>query len=339
MNILFLQLSRIIWILFRGKTNQAIFVDIYAQRIETRNEYVYSQIIFQLVDQVRVRDIFTGKNTFFFRYLLSIANNSYSSATTSRNWLQNPQTWWFFSGSLILKRIPIFVYEVAHWRNRKNISEFDPHAIHILPKQIFTAKLGRTRKMVRFLVPIQMFDVIRHYVSSPLHIEIGIIWFEHCKSGNLACIHHSVVYMGWIGNLKGHEQMFDHLAGIRSDSLTISCHLHITWILEESCGGSSFERWCQKSHLLRVRLEHRIGKSTLFSFDKGVIQRILLEKFFNFGQSVGFRVQTFLSLWSFLVIFSSFLDIKFDKLAVGELLVRFQVHILHLLTNLKLLFD
>ena len=177
MNIFFLQLSRIIWILFCGKAHQPIFVNVYAQRIETRDQYINAQIIFQLVDQVRIRYIFTSKNTFLFGYLLSIANNANSSTTTSRNWFQNPQTGLFLSGSLILERIPIFIYKVAHWRNRESISELDPHTIHILPKQIFATELGRTRKMVRLLIPIQVFDIIWHYIASPLHIKIGVIWF------------------------------------------------------------------------------------------------------------------------------------------------------------------
>ena len=144
--------------------------------------------------------------------------------------------------------------------------------------------------------------------------------------------------MGRIRNLKGHEQVFDHLARVRSNSLTISSHLYITWILEEGCGSSLFEGRSQKSNFLRVRLEHRIRKPAFFSLYERMIQRILLKKLFDFCHSVRFRIiLTDLSLWSFLEI--SFLDIKFDKLTVGELLVRFQVHILHFLTNFELLFD
>ena len=144
--------------------------------------------------------------------------------------------------------------------------------------------------------------------------------------------------MGRIRSLKGHEQVFDQLARVRSNSLTISSYLYVAWILEEGCGGSLFEGRSQKSNFLGVRFEHRIRKPALFSLYERMIQRILLEKLFDFCQSVQFRIiGTDLSLLSFLKISS--LDIKFDKLAVGELLVRFQVHILHFLTNFELLFD
>ena len=50
--------------------------------------------------------------------------------------------------------------------------------------------------MVRFLIFVEVLDVIGGDIARPLHVEeVCVVGLEHCETGGLARVHHSIINM------------------------------------------------------------------------------------------------------------------------------------------------
>ena len=112
MDILFLELARIIRVLLSGEAHQAIVIHIDTQRVEARHQHVYPQIVLQSVDQMRVGYVLTGEHAFFLRDAGLAVDNLDTAATARRNRFQDPKLG-RVAVSLSQKRVMFFLYQIA----------------------------------------------------------------------------------------------------------------------------------------------------------------------------------------------------------------------------------
>ena len=90
--------------------------------------------------------------------------------------------------------------------NHEVLREFGPHPAHVTPEKVLAAQLGRAREMVRFLIFVEVLDVIGGDIARPLHIEqVCIIRLKHSETGGLTRVHHSVINVRGVGDAERHE--------------------------------------------------------------------------------------------------------------------------------------
>ena len=60
--------------------------------------------------------------------------------------------------------------------------------------------------MVRFLIFVEVFDVIGSYIARPLHVEqVCIIGLKHSETSGLTRVDHSIINMRRVRDAEGHE--------------------------------------------------------------------------------------------------------------------------------------
>ena len=137
--------------------------------------------------------------------------------------------------------------------------------------------------MVRFLIFVEVLDVIGSDIARPLHIEqVCIIGLKHSETGGLARVDYSVVNMRRVRDAEWHEEVLDLLASIHPDPIGHSLDANIGWILEEGHWRTSFKYWLQKSDLIGMRLKDAVRQASLFFLDEFLIERVLDKESFDF---------------------------------------------------------
>lgn len=126
--------------------------------------------------------------------------------------------------------------------------------------------------MVCFLILVQIFNVLGQDVASPLKIERLV--FDHRPTCRFARVHHCVVNMSVVSNLKSHVKHFHVFAFVLDNSGTFPFNLHIRRILEKCGSGAALKHRIYESEFLSVGLEDGVGQTPFFSFYEKQVERI-----------------------------------------------------------------
>ena len=276
-NILLGELAGVVAVFLSGEPYEAVVVDVGLQGAEARHEDVHSQIVLQPINEMRVGDVLAGEDTLTFVNLRVALDNLDSTATTCRDWLQDPEIARVLL-SFRLKFLIVFRKQVAHGCKYKFGRVLNPESVHVAPQKVLPAELGRPREVVRLLILVQPLNVFCCDVACPLHVEICIDTFDHVEAGILASVDDCVVDVGRIRDLKRHKQVVHLVSFILANAVSRPIHVDIARVGEEGSGRSPSEDRFEEDDLIGVRLEHTVREAGLFTLDKNLVQRIVLDE-------------------------------------------------------------
>ena len=145
--------------------------------------------------------------------------------------------------------------------------------------------MNAAREVINLLVFIQLLDLARFHIASPQYVPLAAA-VQQLKTAVLEWVHKNVVYVGWVADLKGQEQLLHFLNVVHSKSIArVSGELTVPRVREESGWWPLVEHWFQEIHVSRVRPEHTIGEATLMLPHECQSHGILKQKFIHFLRS------------------------------------------------------
>ena len=186
------QLSWIVAVLFSGKSDQTIVVNVHFEWVKASYKHVDTQVILQTIDQMWIGDVFASQDALFFVDFSVVLNDFDTTTTTCSHRLENPQSR-LVPFSLSLECFIVLCQQKTDWSYYKVLWILDTHTVHVSPEKIFSAELRGAWEMVCLLVLVESLDVVSHDVACPLNVEVGVCSLNHVKSGIFARVDHCVV--------------------------------------------------------------------------------------------------------------------------------------------------
>lgn len=136
---------------------------------------------------MRIVQIATRENSFFFTNFSFCINQFDAPAATGSDWFQDVKCILIFiTFPIELKGFVFLRKTVAHRRDVEFFGKFHSESVYIAPKKVFPAQLGTVREVVDLLVLVHIFDVRRGYVSGPLQVIKLIIRLNH-REARMLC--------------------------------------------------------------------------------------------------------------------------------------------------------
>lgn len=134
--------------------------------------------------------------------------------------------------------------------------------------------------MIDLLVLIHVPKVFIFDIATPKYIPVAIP-LNHLEARILEGINHGIIDVCGVIDAEGHEQVLDLLLWVHPSPIRFSRFLGVLRVGEESSRWSLIEDGLQEVDLLIVRLEHTVGKATLFLLKEHLAKRVVDKEVLN----------------------------------------------------------
>ena len=163
-------------VLVSGKSSQTFLEHVYSERVIASYNNVDPQVVFEVVDEMRVGDVLWDQGIFSVSYIWIFSHHFYSSSTGLIGWLHDPEFVLFSCLPDHFKSLIVGWEDEGAGYKIIGIGMTSPLFIQIFPHVIFPSEIPAARKMIEFLMPVHILQSFQ-MSSTDIKVNAPIITF------------------------------------------------------------------------------------------------------------------------------------------------------------------
>ena len=156
-------------VLVCGKSSQTFLEHVDSERVIASYNNVDPQVIFEVVDEMRVGDVLRDQGIFSIPHIWIFSHHFYSSSTGLIGWLHDPEFVLFSSLSDHFKPFIVGWEDESAGYKIIGFRMTSPLFIQVFPHIIFPSKIPTARKMIELLMPVH---ILQNFQMSATDIKV-----------------------------------------------------------------------------------------------------------------------------------------------------------------------